>query len=79
MAGEKDREDPRYDFAAVLDAAPPDIENEIAPQKMQERYDACQSGIQMIRRVMAEATVDVIIVISNPLGVRTPMICNRRK
>ena len=48
ILGEKDREDPRYDYSAALDAAPPDIENEIAPQKMQERYNACQSGIEVI-------------------------------
>jgi len=69
MLGEKDREDPRYDFGAELDAASPEIENELAPQKMQERYDACQEGIRVVSGVMADAAIDAIIVISNPHGV----------
>jgi 3-O-methylgallate 3,4-dioxygenase len=69
MLGQKDREDPRYDYAAALEAASPAMENEITAQKMQERYDACQEGIRVLSVVIADAAVDAIIVISNPHGV----------
>jgi len=69
MLGQKDREDPRYDYAAALETASPAMENEITADKMQERYDACQEGIRVLSGVIADASVDAIIVISNPHGV----------
>jgi hypothetical protein len=69
LLGDKDREDPRYSYGAVLDMAPQDMEDQITPARMQQRHEANQRGIQKVREVMAEASVDAYIVISNPHGV----------
>ena len=67
--GAKDVEDPRYSFEDALKAAPADIEEQLAPERMQARYEAIQRAIARLSDVMAEAAADVIVVISNPHGV----------
>ncbi len=67
--GQKDMADPRYDFDAVLAAASPDIKNELAPEKLQERYEAIQRAIKSLSAVLQEAAPDAIVCISNPHGV----------
>ena len=67
--GQKDMEDPRYDFDAVLASASPQIERELAPDVLQERYDALQRGIESMTDVLREAAPDVIVCVSNPHGV----------
>ena len=67
--GQKDMEDPRYDFDAVLAAASPEIKNELAPEKLQERYEAIQRAIKSLSDVLQEAAPDAIVCISNPHGV----------
>ena len=46
--GQKDMEDPRYDFDAVLAAASSNIKDELAPEKLQERYEAIQRAIKSL-------------------------------
>ena len=67
--GAKDFEDPRYSFEDALKSAPADIEEQLAPERMQARYEAIQRAIARLSDVMAEAAADVIVVISNPHGV----------
>lgn len=67
--GQKDMEDPRYDFDAVLAAASPEIADELAPEKLQERYEAIQRAIKSLSDVLQEAAPDAIVCISNPHGV----------
>ena len=62
-------EDPRYDFDAVLAAASPEIADELAPEKLQERYEAIQRAIKSLSDVLQEAAPDAIVCISNPHGV----------
>jgi hypothetical protein len=69
---QKDLEDPRFDYAALLKAAPAELEHEVTPEKMRERYDACQRAIAVLSTLLADVKPDVLIVISNHHGVPPP-------
>ncbi|HZT07010.1 MAG TPA: hypothetical protein VFC51_08255 [Chloroflexota bacterium] len=62
---ERDKKDPRYDYAALLEKASPSIENELTLEKRQQRFDACQAAIARLAGVVKEAAPDVVVVISN--------------
>lgn len=47
---QKDRQDPRFGFEAVLRKASTDLEREVAPEKKQQRYQACQGASNDCRR-----------------------------
>lgn len=66
---ERDQQDPRWNFNEYLRSPRRGIEEEIRPEKMRERYEACQAGIEKLTRVAQEADPDVVVVISNPHGV----------
>lgn len=66
---ERDKQDPRYDYAELLRHASPDLARELTPEKKQERYDACQVAIQTLGEILGEAAADVAVVVSNPHGV----------
>lgn len=66
---EKDMEDPRYSYEALMATARPGLEQEVTPEKMQERYEACQRGVAAVQGVLADVAPDVYVVISNPHGV----------
>jgi len=65
----KDMQDPRYSYADLLASARPGLEREVTSEKMRERWEACQRGIQRSHDVLAEAKADAFIVLSNPHGV----------
>ena len=54
--------------AGLLKHAPPNIEQELTPEKMGERYEAIQRAIGELSSVMAEAAADVIVCVSSPQG-----------
>ena len=64
--GEKDFEDPRFDYQALLRAAPPGLEAELTLEKKRERYDAVQVASRALADVIAEMRPDVMVVVSNP-------------
>lgn len=64
--GEKDQEDPRFDFASLRPKA--NIEQELTLDVMRERYAAVHRAIGNLTNVMREARPDVIVVFSNPHG-----------
>jgi hypothetical protein len=66
---ERDKQDPRYDYAELLRRADPGLAAELTTEKKQARYDACQAAIATLRGVVEEAAPDVAIVVSNPHGV----------
>jgi hypothetical protein len=68
----KDLEDPRFDYAALARGTLPELAHEVTPEKMRERYDACQRAIAALSAVLADVKPDVIIVISNHHGVPPP-------
>jgi 3-O-methylgallate 3,4-dioxygenase len=69
---QKDLEDPRFDYDALLKAASPALENEVTPEKMQARYNACRRAIDVLSGVLANVNPDAIVVISNHHGVPPP-------
>lgn len=66
---ERDKVDPRYDYNELLRNASPAIQDELVPEKKQQRWDACQVAIKSLEEMVAEATPDVAIVVSNPHGI----------
>jgi len=62
---ERDKKDPRYDYAEIARGAPANIADEIRPEKKQERFDATQVAIGKLNDVVKGAKPDVVIVISN--------------
>ena len=67
--GQKDMEDPRYSYEEMLKQAPPDIEEQLKPERMQERHEANQRAVAQLSAVMADDPAEVMVVISNPHGV----------
>jgi hypothetical protein len=59
---EKDEHDPRLDYPALLQRAKPDIERELALEKMRERDEACQKAIKTVGEVLQRAGVDLVVV-----------------
>ena len=66
--GQKDMEDPRYDFDAVLASASPEIERELEPEVLQRRYESIQRAIEEMSNVLQETAPDAIVCVSNPHG-----------
>lgn len=66
---EQDKQDPRFDYAALLASARPGLESELALLKKQERHAAVQRGIECCRSLLQKDEVDTYVVLSNPHGV----------
>lgn len=64
--GVKDTRDPRFDYQALLREAPPSLVDELTPERQLSRHEANQAGLRALAGVMAEAKLDVIVVVSNP-------------
>ena len=77
---EKDQKDQRIDYASLLRAAKPGIEQELTEQKLQARYDAAQTALDAISKLLVQASPDVLIVIGDDqheqfLDEAMPMFC----
>lgn len=59
---EKDEHDQRLDYKELLRRAKPDIDQEITPDKMRQRYQACQKAIGLLGDVLRKANADVIVI-----------------
>ena len=64
--GDGDTRDPRFDFQELLRTAKPDMDQEITPERRQERFDATQAGLKTLAQVLQQANLDAIVVVSNP-------------
>jgi hypothetical protein len=62
---ERDKKDPRYDYAELLRNASPALAQEITMEKKQERHEAAHTAIAKLEAVIKEAAPDVVVVISN--------------
>src|SRR4051812_25824493 len=62
---ERDKKDPRYDYAELLRNADPALEQEITLEKKQQRHVAAHAAIDKLNRVVQDAAPDVVVVISN--------------
>lgn len=63
--GEGDKADPRYDYNEMLAKAKPGMEAEIALEKREERGAGLLVALDKLRDKVAEANVDVMVVVSN--------------
>lgn len=61
---DKDKTDSRIDYQALLKVAP-NLEQEITPQKYEERFEACHVAMQDLRKKLDAASPDVIVVIGD--------------
>ena len=64
--GDGDTRDPRFNFQELLRNARPGLDEEITPEKQQERHDANQAGMATLAKVLQEEKLDAIVVVSNP-------------
>lgn len=62
---QKDETDRRIDYATLLRRAKPTIEEELTPERMDERYNACQASLRLLASRLAEATPDTIVVVGD--------------
>jgi hypothetical protein len=66
MLGEGDPRDPRMDYEALLKAAPPELADELTPEKHSARHAAAHAAIGTLKDKITDARPDVLVVISNP-------------
>jgi len=59
---EKDEHDPRLDYPALVRRAKPDMDRELAQEKMEQRDKACQRAIGLLGDVLRKTHPDVIVV-----------------
>lgn len=62
---EKDKVDRRIDYQALLAQARPGIEQDLTPEKWQERYDACHVALGKLRDKLTQARPDAIVVVGD--------------
>ena len=61
----KDQNDTRYDYQAVLARAKPDMEAEITPEVMEQRYAANHVALAKLRDKLAEAAPDALVIVGD--------------
>lgn len=64
--GEADARDPRFDYERLLAAAPPDVAEQITPDRQRERHAAAHAAIGELQAALADARPDAAVVVSNP-------------
>lgn len=62
---EKDTNDPRFDYQALLARDLPGIADEITQEKFDERYAACHRALGVLKNTVAEVSPDMIVVIGD--------------
>jgi 3-O-methylgallate 3,4-dioxygenase len=66
--GQKDMEDPRFDYETELRNVKSDIQDEITLERKQERAEALKRGMAELSRKLSEAQPDCIVMVSNLHG-----------
>lgn len=67
---DSDTRDPRFDYQALLQAAPPGLDQEITIEVQSERYAAAHVAIAKLTETITAAKLDIVIVVSNPHRIR---------
>jgi hypothetical protein len=62
---EKDENDPRLDYRALLKQAKPDIEKELTREKWRQRHEACQRAIGVLGEILRKANPDAVVVLGD--------------
>lgn len=68
--GEGDKRDPRFNYDELLRAAPPGLEREITIDVQRQRHAAAHAALHKLEEVIADARLDVVIVVSNQHRIR---------
>lgn len=63
--GERDTRDPRFDYQELLKAAKPGLDREITLEIQRTRHAAAQAALRKLTDIVAQARLDVVVVISN--------------
>lgn len=63
--GEGDKFDPRFDYEGFLKIAPPGLDKEITPEVQKRRDDAKKVALAKLTKMIKDAKLDVIVVVSN--------------
>ena len=64
MLGEGDPRDPRMDYEALLKAAPPELADELTPEKHSARHAAAHAAIGTLKDKITDARPDVLVVMN---------------
>ena len=67
---EKDTRDPRFDYQHFLRTAKPGLAAEITIDVQRQRYAGAHVALGKLRDVIGAAKLDVMVIISNPHGIR---------
>ena len=59
---EKDENDPRLDYKALLKKAKPGLEAELTTEKFRQRDEACQAGIKTLGDALRKSKADVVVI-----------------
>lgn len=65
LHADRDRRNPNLDFGALVASAPPGLAKHLDAAVYQEKHDRCQSAIEALGDALAEAKVDVVVVIGD--------------
>ena len=63
--GEGDTRDPRFNYQELLKQAKPGLDKEILPEVQAKRHAAAHAALAKLRDIVAQAKLDVAIVVSN--------------
>jgi hypothetical protein len=59
---EKDENDPRLDYKALLQRAKPGLEAELTPEKFRKRDEACLAAIAVLGDALQKSKADVVVI-----------------
>lgn len=59
---EKDENDPRLDFKALVERAKPGLDKELTLEKFRQRDEACQAGIKTLGEALQKSQAEVVVI-----------------
>src|SRR3712207_6837440 len=59
---QKDETDTRLDYAALVQRAPANLDQQLTPDVWQQRYEACQQAIGTLGDVIQHAAPDIVVI-----------------
>ena len=65
LHAERDRRNPKLDFAGLVAVAPAGLEKELTPDVFQAKHDLCQASIEQLRQRLVGSKIDVVVVIGD--------------
>lgn len=65
LHAERDRTNPNIDFAALSQRPPAGIEKHLSDEAWEEKFKACEAGIDEISKILTEVNPDIVVVIGD--------------